>query len=116
MNTPEIIRYAGEGYKTVLNSGDWRIGMIRWAERFDPANFTRVERHLLTDEAFILLSGKATLVFGDGDDRFEMQPETIYNVPVGEWHHVLLSKDALVMVVEKRGTGLENTEYRPKKS
>lgn len=109
-----ILGYTGEGYSTVLNSGDWRIGFIRHSARFDRANFVNVERHLLTDEAFLLLSGEATLIFGDRDEKIPMKKETVYNVPAGEWHHCWLSEDALVMVVEKKGTDDSNTEFRDK--
>ena len=37
----------------------WRIGFIKYAERFSMVEY--LERHLETDEAFILLDGEATL-------------------------------------------------------
>ena len=39
-----------------------------------------------------------------------MESGIIYNVPKGEWHHIVVSEDALVMVVEDSDTSKENTE------
>ena len=36
----------------------------------------------------------------------------VYTMEQGEWHHVLLSRDAKVLVVENADTGPGNTEYR----
>ena len=60
----EILDYAGEGYRRLVDGPKWTLAVINYAPRFDPANFTRLERHLLTDETFVLLSGDATLTGG----------------------------------------------------
>ncbi len=90
----------------------WTVAVINYASRFDEANFVRMERHLRTDEVFVLLSGHATLIVGSRDKREEMIPSKIYVIELGEWHHILLSPDAKVLVVENVETGPENTEYR----
>ena len=36
----------------------------------------------------------------------------IYTVPVGVWHHIVVSADANVVVVENRNTSKENTEKK----
>ena len=88
--------------------------MLRRSDRF--SEFGVLERHLKTDEVFVLLSGKATLyVHDDAVDRTEsteMQPLKVYNVPRNTWHHIVVSEDASVLVVENRGTAKENTERR----
>ena len=37
---------------------------------------------------------------------------TVYNIPKGEWHHITVSDDITVMVVENSDTSPENTEKR----
>lgn len=39
-----------------------------------------------------------------------MEIGTVYNVPAMEWHHIVVSGDATVMVVEDSDTSKENTE------
>ena len=39
-----------------------------------------------------------------------MENGIVYNVPKCEWHHIVVSEDALVMVVENSDTSKENTE------
>lgn len=104
----QIIESKAEGYKTVLCFESWRIGLIRRAERF--TKVTELERHLETDEAFILLEGNATLY--DENNTYKMETGKIYNFRKGEYHHVTIEEDGLVMVVENVDTCPDNTEKR----
>lgn len=107
----EILEYNGEGYNRTMNFETWRVAILNYCERVDEDHFTRMERHLLTDEVFVLLHGSATLVVGESRQRYKMEEGKIYNVKKGIWHHIFLSKDAKVLIVENHNTGLENTEY-----
>ena len=60
----EIFGYDGEGYERTMNYESWRVALANYAERFDKNKFERVERHLLTDEVFVLLDGSAELAMG----------------------------------------------------
>ena len=70
----QIIEYNGEGYKTVHVFENWRIGLIRPADRFSKVE--QLERHMLTDEAFILLEVHAKLY--DEENVYEMEKGKIY--------------------------------------
>lgn len=105
----EIYDYRGEGYQTVLRHGGWRVAYLNYADRFD--RITYLERHLLTDEAFILLEGEATLLIGETATPVEMEPHKVYNIKQGEWHNIRVSRDAHVLIVENVETGRENSEY-----
>ncbi len=112
-NQIEILDPPGEGYKTVLMQEGWRIGLITAADRFRVIRC--VERHMLTDEAFILLVGEAILLHMDCDDnlcRYDMEHGRVYRVPRAEWHNVIIADGAVLMVVENPDTGPDNTEYR----
>lgn len=100
--------YNGEDYKAVMQFEGWKIGIINFSERF--SRFDRLERHLLTDEAFILLSGDAVLY--TETQKTVMQKNVVYNLPKGTWHHLTMSKNATVMVVENSETSNENTEIK----
>jgi ureidoglycolate hydrolase len=88
----------------------------------DIASLTRVERHLETDEVFILTSGRASLIVeggGDGKgtrgesfDVIPMEVNVVYNVKRGVYHHVVLERDASIIIVENSDTSTDNSEYR----
>ena len=102
----EVRAHTEEGFKVMAAFGEWKVGMLRYSERF--SRLGEMERHLLTDEVFVLIFGKATLY----TDRevLEMEPGSVYTVPQGVWHHIVVSEDAHVMVVENKNTSIENTE------
>ena len=104
----EKISFVGEDFKEVLDFESWRIGLIKYSDRF--SKFDRLERHLFTDEAFILLDGQATLY----TDKEQMQMEKcmVHNIPKGEWHHITVDKNTTVMVVENSDTCDDNTEIK----
>ena len=92
----------------MAESGEWKVGMLRFNERF--SSLREMERHMLTDEVFVLISGSATL-YTDGE-TLEMEIGTVYTVPAAVWHHIVVSEDASVLVVENRNTSIENTEKK----
>lgn len=109
----EIVECDAEGYKRLIDGPLWTLAMISWAPRFDPANFNQVERHLKTDETFVLLSGSATLVMGRDIELVPMEPLKYYNVKAGVWHHIFVEKGSCVLVAENSDTSRENSEYEP---
>ena len=104
----DILEYNGTDFNAVLDFEHWRIGIINYGERFSV--YTQEERHLLTDEAFLLLQGNAVL-YEEGK-ACDMEYGKVYNIRKGVWHHVVLQKDAKVLVVENSNTAKENTERR----
>lgn len=108
----EVIEYPGEGYRRMIDGPKWTVASLNYAARFDEANFEKVERHLLTDETFVLLCGEATLVVGDALERVPMEPVKAYNVKAGEWHHIFVKPGTRVLVIENSDTSKENTEYK----
>ncbi len=106
-----IVSYEGEDFKAVVESGEWKIGILRYSERF--SNFKVLERHHLTEEAFVLLKGRAVLYVRDEENQiytYEMEECKVYNVHKDIWHHIVVDKDTTVLVIENRNTNKENTE------
>ena len=104
----EISSHIEDGFKVMTEFGEWKVGMLRYSERFSRVG--EMERRLLSNEVFVLASGKATLY--TDKETVEMEMNTVYTVPVGTWHHIVVSKDATVIVVENRNTSIENTEKK----
>ena len=71
-NGLEIISYEGENYKPLMAFQTWRVSPSTMAPRFEKAIY--LERHLLTDEVFVLLTGEATLLIGKDAVREPLAP------------------------------------------
>ncbi len=119
MNQPglDIIEYTQEGYKPLIDFNDWRVAYLRYLDELHPKNIAYLERHMETDEVFVLLEGEVTLMMGEGDQSVThvfavpMERLKLYNVKRGAWHGVILSKDATILLVENKNTGKENSEF-----
>ena len=106
--TMEKISFTIPRWQVAAQTENWRVAYLGYCERF--ASLTGMERHLETDEVFVLLKGEATLYVET--DIHPMEQGVLYNVKKGEWHHIIVSEDAAVLVVENSDTGPENTERR----
>ena len=119
MNTAQVetLKYDGEGFNILMSFGQWRIAALNSADRFKKENFCRMERHLETDEVFILFKGAASLVTGGSEEKpgepeiIDMVPGVLYNVKKNVWHHVFLEAGTELILVENEDTGVKNTVY-----
>ena len=107
----EIYSYNGENYQTAMRFGSWRVAYLNHHDEFKEENLKKIERHNESDEVFVLLTGKATLIIGEELNRVEMEPHKLYNVPKGVWHHIFTTEGTSVLIVENEDTGSENSEY-----
>ena len=113
----DIADYTEEGYRPLVDFNCWRVAVLNYIDELLPENIHRMERHVETDEVFILVQGTAILILGGSGDtvtRLETWPmdlNKIYNVKQNVWHVALLSRDAKIILVENRDTGQANTEY-----
>ncbi len=107
----DILETNAEGYERIVEFGAWTVANINYEARYDENNFYRVERHIKTDEVFILTEGEATLIIGEKLERVPMEKGKIYNVKKAVWHHIFLTRDAKVLVIENSDTCTENTDY-----
>lgn len=113
----QIRDYQGEGFQPLVHFGAWRVAILRSREDTRAAGITKLERHMQTDEVFVLMAGQAVLLIaGDGQNldtilAEPMAPGKLYNVRQAVWHGVLLSRDASILIVENRDTAVENSQY-----
>ncbi len=113
----EIKEYTGEGYRPLIDFSTWRVAILRWVETSLAEKITYMERHMQSDEVFVLLAGRAALILAGRDvvvEGLQVQPMEngrLYNVRQAAWHTVLLSRDASILIVENQDTGKSNTEY-----
>lgn len=111
----EVRQYEGDGYRPLVDYRAWRVALLRFADDMLPRNIAHFQRHDETDEVFVLLRGRCILYIGEGDESVdalyaeEMVPLKVYNVKRGVWHNHTLSRDAVVLIVENRDTGDQNS-------
>ena len=103
----DVHKFDGGGFSRLVQFEGWTVAFLRYNERFSA--FTTLERHTETDEVFVLLEGEAELFIGK-EERVKMEKNTVYNIHKNVWHHIVVSKDATVLVVENSNTTAENTE------
>lgn len=107
----EIREHRGEGYRRLIDGPKWTVAVLNYADRFDEAKFDTLERHLLTDETFVLLTGEATLLIGADARRVPLEPLKAYNVKAGVWHQILVKPGTSVLIAENSDTAKTNSEY-----
>ena len=108
MEHVQISRFTGTDFQVMTQFEGWKIGLLRHSQRFSACR--QMERHLETDEVFVLLEGSATLYVED--QKIPMEKCTIYNVRKAAWHHIVVSEYSTVLVVENSSTSRDNTEKK----
>lgn len=117
----QTAHWSGPGYRSLIAYGEWRVALMNFDPKYRAEALTTMEAHRDTDEVFVLLQGRCTLVLGrpgTGQAIAEcwVQPMVqgvLYNIPRGVFHTHALSEDAVVLVVENRDTGDHNTDFLP---
>ena len=103
----------GTGFDVLYTYDGWKLAFISYAEQY--GDLTQLKRHIKTDEAFLLIRGTATLfssVDGEKIEKLALKREQLYVVKQKTWHHLSISKNALILVAENSDTSKENTEAR----
>ncbi len=112
----QILEHKGENYAPLCAFGAWRVALLNTHARFRRENLTQLERHVLTDEVFVLLKGEAALYVADGDAKHAghitvvpLEAGKVYNVRQGVWHAVETGEGTSVLVVENDDTSPANS-------
>ena len=113
----EVAEFTTVGFKILVPFKSWRVATLCYTEDMFPPELSRMERHMQTDEVFVLLKGEATLMLGGNGsaigqvETIRMEPLKSYNVRQAAWHGVIVSRDAVILLVENVDTGNSNSEY-----
>ncbi|MHB9030801.1 MAG: ureidoglycolate lyase [Candidatus Latescibacterota bacterium] len=109
----ELGLFNGSGYAPLFESRhDWMVAV------YNGCPFPGyLERHNTSDEAFILMAGRAIMIVGDnGPDAsiakpVELAPFQAINIRRSVWHGLLTSREARVLIVENRDVTAGNSNY-----
>ena len=107
----EISQCEKEGYTPLISSDSWRVAVVNSCKKLLEENLAKIERHLLTDEVFVLLKGGAAPFIGKEMKKYSLEPCKAYNVKRGVWHCIALLENSSVLVIENDSTSTENSEY-----
>lgn len=111
----EIKEYTGEGYKPVIDFESWRVAILNYIDELERPNIDNMQKHMESDEVFVLLKGECTLFIGGNGDAvgeiepLPLEPFKMFNVKKGTWHTHTLEKDTMVLIVENRDTCDDNS-------
>lgn len=104
----QVYQSESRGYKMIFSNQRWGVGY----KNFSEDQSLVWQRHLESDEGFMLLSGECCLLTKD-DDQIEkswLEKGKFYLVKKNEWHFNLMFKDAEIFIVENNDVAESNTE------
>jgi hypothetical protein len=113
----EVSEHNEPDYKPVIDYQSWRVALMNYTPDLVPEKINTMQKHVETDEVFVLLAGHCILFLGEGDDAVtdiyavDMQLFQLYNVKRGAWHSHTFSEDAKVLIVENRDTVDANSPF-----
>ena len=102
------------GFQLACVNESFKCAWIKYGSQYSYGSVGVLKRHNESDEVFTLVCGRASLLTADTDPNKyiirQLQIGVAYCVKAGTWHHLAVSEDALVFVVENSGVSRENTD------
>ena len=117
INLIEKLDFTGGGYKPVQITDKWQIAYLNSSPELVLDSIRKFDIHHNTDEAFVLLTGRAVLMAADinGDqlkvELVEMDQGVNYNIPKNVWHNIALLENTRVLIIENENTHLGDYEF-----
>ena len=108
--------YGEKGLNRVYENEKWMVGIKNWKPENDISGIDCLERHNETDELFVLLAGRCTLLYANEEngsllmEAVEMEPQKVYNIPRSLWHNTVTQQDTKLILVEDSATGAHNSD------
>lgn len=115
----ETYHHKGAGYNPFFVKDNWQVAQLNYMPELGFHSIEKLEKHMKTDEIFILTKGTAVLIAGiETKTRLQfqlikMELGITYNIPVHAWHNIAMSTDAEVIIVEKSNTHMGDFVYYP---
>lgn len=112
----DVIEMPKEGYQPLIDYETWRVAVLKYCEDVRLENIKTMQKHLETDEVFVLLSGNCTLITGGMKEQVEeidiikLIPRKLYNVKKGVWHNHVLDEEGEVLIIENQDTSDLNSK------
>lgn len=117
----EVREHNEADYKPLIDYQSWRVALMNYTPDLLPEKIKRMQKHIQTDEVFVLLAGRCILFIGEGAEdvtkvhAVDMELYKLYNVKKGVWHSHTFSEEARVLIVENCDTVDGNSPFVPLK-
>lgn len=111
----EMIDFQESGYLPLVDYETWRVAVLKYCDDLKLENIKTMQKHMETDEVFILLKGQCTLYLGGNKERpdriekISMIPGKVYNIKKGVWHNHTMDEQGEVVIVENSNTSDDNS-------
>lgn len=108
--------YTGKGMSRVYENPKWMVGIKNWKPENDITGITNLERHNLTDELFVLISGSCTLISAEETEgglvfsATKMERGKVYSIPATLWHNTITVPETKMILIEDPSTSMENSD------
>ncbi len=106
--------FSNNGFCKIEKNEHFICAFITHSEAYSEGKVKVMKRHNDTDEVFVLLEGSATLFTREktGEECVvtPLLNNTAYTVKASTWHHLAVSKDAVVFVTESGALDPKNTD------
>ena len=117
MKLIKTLDYPDGHYKPVLITDKWQVAYLNSCPEYELESIQKVDIHHNTDEAFVLLEGRAVLIaaaINEGEitfDLIDMMQGVTYNIPKKMWHNIVLWENTRVYIIEDENTHLGDYEF-----
>ncbi len=111
----EIIDFPPEDYMPLKDYEQWRVAVLKACYNTCLPQIRWMQKHMETDEVFVLLQGSCTLLLGGCArvpgtvELIPMKRHSLYVVKKGFWHNHVLDEEGEVLIVENRNTSDANS-------
>lgn len=115
MNGIERTKIQHQGYLPLIDYETWRVAVLNYCLDVRVDQLVTMQRHLETDEVFVLLEGNCVLFSGGSGESPEeiqwvkMEKNQLYNVKKGVWHTHTLDEEGSVLIIENQDTTDDNS-------
>jgi mannose-6-phosphate isomerase-like protein (cupin superfamily) len=115
MNGIERTKIQHQGYLPLIDYETWRVAVLNYCLDVRVDQLVTMQRHLETDEVFVLLEGNCVLFSGGSGEHPEeirwvkMEKNQLYNVKKGVWHTHTLDEEGSVLIIENQDTTDDNS-------
>lgn len=107
------------GMNKVFDNGEWIIGIKNYKSQSSYESFSKLERHMLTDEIFVPLTDRNIMVYTDKIDFCTddlkyclMLKGNIYCISKKMWHNVVMTEQDKLILVERPDTSDKTSEEK----
>ena len=111
----DIVDHKAPGYKPLIwSDGNWMAALMN-GTRTSWSMPAQIEQHPRTDELFVLVAGRAVMVVAGNArkpgkiQQVAMRRHVFYNVKAGTWHITPMTKNAKMVIIERKGTNIDGS-------